>query len=110
MFDIPGLQYYGFLFMSIVVTAIGQLAFKLFALRGDLKFLILALSFFIQSPMFIVLSLLGLSMDVVFMADALTIALVFCFSVVVLKERLTTRSIRGLSFILMGIIIYNLDL
>jgi len=73
-------------------------------------FLLPALGLFGLAPLSIFFALQGLPMDIVFMSDALTVALVVLLSVVILKERVSRRGIYGVIFIVLGIIVYNFKL
>ncbi len=102
------IEFYIYLFNALLFTAIGQLLYKYYYRKKNKVFLGLALVFFVLVPFFNYKSLVGLSIDTVYMATAITIVVVMLFSVLLLKEKVHKYQLLGSIFILMGIIVYNL--
>ena len=70
-------------------------------------FLVFTLISFVLVPFFSYQSLLGLSIDTVYMATSITIVLVLLGGYLILGEKLSKNQILGSLVIIIGIIIYN---
>ena len=70
-------------------------------------FLVFTLISFVLVPFFSYQSLLGLSIDTVYMATSITIVLVLLGGYLILGEKLSKNQILGSLVIITGIIIYN---
>ena len=94
--------------ISLLATALAQLAFKSFfsARRGLL--LATAIALFLVVPYTTYNALKGLPLATVYVATAATQLLVVVLSLVVLGERYTSRQYAGLGLVLVGIVIFNL--
>lgn len=98
---------YLYLVLAILGTSIGQILLKKYSLQKkritiDLFFALLLLGLV---PIFIYLSLRHISFLIVFIADALAIAMVVLMSKIALKENLNKNKITGILLIVIGILI-----
>lgn len=101
-------EFIWYLIIALILTALGQLSFKLYSLRKGIWRLGLTILLFAGVPVFNYLALNGLSLDTVYMAASLTIILVMILSRIVLKEHISREQIFGSIIIAAGIVLYNL--
>lgn len=102
------IEFYMYLFNALLFTMLGQLFYKYYYKKKNKIFFGLTLISFVLVPFFNYKSLVGLPIDIVYMATALTIVMVMLSSVLLLKESVNKYQLLGCFFILVGIIIYNL--
>lgn len=98
---------WAYLFAALLATAAGQLTYKLYYLRKARWLLAATAGLFLLAPFFSYLAQRELSLDVVYMATALTIVMVMLGSVLWLGEKLQRRHIWGAILIISGILLYN---
>lgn len=102
------MEYYLYLFGAILLTALGQLFYKLYSIKKSLFLMVLTVVFFLTAPVLSYLSLKGLTIDVVYMMTSLTILLVVVFSKVFLSEKIDSRTYLGIILIIIGVVLYEL--
>ncbi|MBL4652456.1 MAG: EamA family transporter [Flavobacteriales bacterium] len=100
-------EHYLYLLCALVFTTTGQLLYRHYHNTKKHLFLLLTLISFILVPFFSYKSLIGLSIDVVYMATSITIVFVLLGGRVLLKEELSKHQILGSILIILGIVIYN---
>lgn len=93
---------------AILTTTAGQGFYKAYHFHRRSLFLVLAVGFFIITPLFAFLALRGLGIDTVYMSTALTHVLILlvahhCFSEVISRTRWV-----GVSLVLLGLVVFNL--
>jgi uncharacterized membrane protein len=99
---------YFYVGMAVLLTAVGQLLYKLYFIKKNRAYVIGAVATFIAVPAFNYLALATLSIDVVYMATALTVILVMLASYLFLNEHINRKQVIGTILITIGIIVYNL--
>lgn len=92
---------------ALLLTATGQLFFRLHYVRDGRIYLVLALGTFMLVPFFSYLALRNLTLATVYMSTALIHVLVLALSHFFLKERISGRQYFPISLIIAGIIIFN---
>ncbi len=95
------------LVLALFATATGQMFFKMHFQHVGSVFLFLALGTFAIIPVCSYLALLNLSLAAVYMTMALTNVLVLVMSHFFLKERITKRHIVAVTFIVFGVLLFN---
>ncbi len=98
------------LLFAIVFTTAGQLLFKEFTTRKKKPVLFFAILCFVLTPLCAYGALRGFSIDIVYMATSITIALVMAGARVFLHEPLSGRQLASAGLIILGVIIYNLPI
>lgn len=91
---------------TLIMVAVGQTFFKLFAMRTNWLLLGLAGISLITATLTNYIALQGLALGLVYMSTALTHLLVLLLSRVVLKETLTRDHAIAMSLIISGLIVY----
>jgi len=94
--------------MSLVATALAQLAFKFFFQSHRRVFLAGAIGLFLMVPYTTYNALKGLPLSTVYIATAASQLLVVLVSLLALGERYTPRQYAGLALVLTGIVLFNL--
>ena len=103
----------GYVFLSLAMfgTAAGQLCLKKHHTLEEKKIIsvnfLVAMILFMSVPLFIYLSLQYLNFIIVFLSDAIVIAIVVIFSAIFLKEKINLEKIIGIAVIILGIVIIN---
>ncbi len=98
--------YYIHLTLLILAVALGQVFYKKYYQTKNVLFYFIAIALFIATPYFNYKALKGLSIDIVSIYSALTIIVVYLFSIFLFKEKQDKMSIMGLISIVVGLIIY----
>lgn len=98
--------YYIFLFLAVVLTALGQTFYKLYKVKQKRIFFVSTIITFLMIPIFSILALKHLSIDVVYISTAFGIILVVFFSKILLNEKITFLKLLGLIIIFLGVLIY----
>jgi len=93
--------------LALLLTAVGQLLFRMYYVRCHKSYLAFALGTFLVVPVFSYFALLNLSLAFVYMSTAFTHVLVLGFSYVFLNEHLETKQYISMAFIVFGIVIFN---
>ena len=96
-----------YLMMAILCTAFGQFYYKLFTSNKKKRFYYLTILMFICTPLFSMLALKYISIDIVYIFTSLTILLVVILSNVYLKEKVYKKEVIGIGFIILGVVIYG---
>lgn len=96
------------LVFALLLTAVGQLLFRMSFVYNKKGYLAASLSTFLAVPFFSYLSLLNLTLSLVYMSTALTHVLVLVFSYIFLNERIPDTQYLPISLIIIGIIVFNL--
>jgi multidrug transporter EmrE-like cation transporter len=99
---------YIFLGLTILLTSAGQLVYKLYFRDGDRRLVTLCIVLFIAVPVCNYQALRVISLDEVYMATSLTIALATLGSLHLLGENLVQRQWFGIILVMAGVIVYNL--
>ena len=102
------IEHYLFLLCALIFTTSGQLLFRYYHIKKRIILLCLTLLSFILVPYFSYNALIGLSIDIVYMATSVTIVLVLMGGYFLLGEKLNKNQIIGSLIIISGVIIYNL--
>lgn len=95
------------LILAVLLTSFGQVLYKLYAIQKRFTYWIASIASFCLVPFFNYLALLGLPLDVVYMATSVTIVLVVYLGRVILKEEINVFRLAGILLIVLGIVIYN---
>ena len=95
------------LLLTLLFTAVGQLLFRMYYVSTNKIYLAIALGTFLAVPIFSYLALLNLTLAFVYMSTALIHVLVVIMSHMFLKEHLTRKQYISMSFIVVGIIVFN---
>lgn len=93
---------------TVLATAGGQIAYKLYVERRSRLLLGVTIMCFVAVPFLSYGALRGVALDVVYMATSLTVVLVTGFSVALLGERLAPVQWLGSLLVVVGVIVYNL--
>ena len=101
------IEHYFYLVCALLSTTFGQLLYRFYHMKRKKIFLVFTLISFVLVPFFSYQSLLGLSIDTVYMATSITIVLVLLGGYLILGEKLSKNQILGSLVIIIGIIIYN---
>lgn len=96
------------LLFTLLLTAVGQLLFRMYYVRKKKIYLATALGAFLAVPFLSYLALLNLSLAFVYMSTALIHVLVLIMSHIFLKEHLIPKQYISMSLIVVGIIVFNL--
>lgn len=96
------------LMLSLLVTATGQLLFRMYYVRTKTIYLVASLGTFLAVPVFSYLALLNLSLAFVYMSTALIHVLVLIMSNIFLGEHLAGKQYISMFLIVIGIIVFNL--
>ncbi len=91
---------------AILLTAIGHVFYKIYALNGRLQFLILTAITFVLIPCFSFLALRELTIAQVYLCTAMVPILTTIGAKIFIKEKITKHHIIGLSLITIGTILY----
>jgi len=94
------------LLMALIATAVAQLMYKLFYLKGNVRYVIIAIVLFVTTPAFAYLALKGLGLGVVYMSTAITQVLVLLLAYFFLNEEVNRVHIVAMLFIISGVIVY----
>lgn len=96
------------LIFALVLTATGQILFRMHYQRTGHLYLAAALGTFAIVPLLIYFALLNLTLALVYMSTALVHVLVLIMSRLVLGEQLVKRHYLAIMLITAGIIVFNL--
>lgn len=96
------------LIFALVLTATGQILFRMHYQRTGHLYLVAAVGTFATVPLLIYLALLNLTLALVYMSTALVHVLVLVMSRFVLGEQLANRHYLAILLITCGIIVFNL--
>lgn len=96
------------LVVSIFCTSVGNILYKVYAIRRMPFLLVFALICFIITPFTTRLALRGLSLDIVYMSASVSLIFVVYLSNKLIKEKIGLMQYIGIFILLIGIIIYNL--
>jgi len=102
------MEHFVYLSCALLFTTSGQLLYRFYHLNRNKIFLGLTLLSFVMVPFFSYKSLIGLSIDTVYMATSVTIVFVLIGGYLLLGEKLSKNQILGSIVIIAGIIVYNL--
>ena len=94
------------LFLAILATAFGQFFYKKFALTKNRKYYFITISLFVFVPFLNFIALKNIAIDIVYIFTSLTIFLVLLFSKLFLHEQILLQTYKGVSIIILGVIIY----
>ena len=97
-----------FLLLALLSTAVGQLLFKMYYVRMNKKYFAAAMGTFLAVPLFSYLALLNLTLAFVYMSTALIHVMVLVMSHIFLHEHLAKKQYISMSFIVIGIIVFNI--
>ena len=100
--------FYTYLTIAIFFTSAGQLLFKYYSKTKHKLILIPTFFSFIAVPFFSYKALIGLTIDTVYMATAITIVLVLFGGIIFFKEKISKAQLLSSLIIILGIIIYNI--
>lgn len=95
------------LVFALMATAVGQLLFKMYYVRGKKIYLTAAFGTFVMVPLFSYLALLNLTLAYVYMSTALIHVMVLYLSYWFLREELAPTQYISVALILVGIIVFN---
>jgi len=90
-----------------MLTAVGQLLFRMHYVRAGKVYLVAAFSTFLAVPAFSYFALLNLSLSFVYMSTALIHVMVLFLSYVFLHERMSSRQLASTALIVAGILVFN---
>ena len=99
---------YAFLGLTILLTAAGQLVYKLYFRDRDRRLIVLSIVLFVAVPICNYQALRVISLDEVYMATSLTIGLATLGSLWLLDERLVRPQWLGIVLVMAGVIVYSL--
>lgn len=91
---------------ALVLTAVGQMTFKLYFTDRKFSTLVAAVLLFISVPVCSYLALRNLGIGLVYMSTAATQILVLLLARVVLKEQLTRDHLIAVVLITAGVVLY----
>lgn len=94
--------------ITYIVTAIGQVTYKLFAKTKNLGHLIWSIAFFIIAPFTNYVALKRIPSGTVFIGAATSQVLIIVMSRYVLKEKISRDHIISMAFILLGLLAFAL--
>jgi drug/metabolite transporter (DMT)-like permease len=98
--------YWASLIICYVVTACGQVIYKLFAHTKNKWHFILAIAFFVIAPFTSYIALKKIEVGMVFIGAATSQVLIMIMSHYVLKEKITKDHIISTVLILLGLLAY----
>lgn len=99
---------WGFLCFSVVLTALSQVMYKLYFAYKNRFLLLLTVLSFACIPLSTTMALRSISLDVVYMFTAISIALVVVASRLLFGEKQSLKSYLYVFLIILGVIVYNL--
>jgi len=104
----------GYIYLTLAVfgTSVGQLLLKQYNMQSKkITFgLLAALLLLVSVPLFKYLSLQYISFAIVFLIDAIVIALIVLLSKIVLNEYIRKKKILGIAFVILGILMIDRSL
>jgi|CXWL01.1.fsa_nt_gi drug/metabolite transporter (DMT)-like permease len=98
--------YWAALSISYIVTAFGQVVYKLFAHTKNRWHFLWAITFFIVAPFTSYIALKKIEVGMVFIGAAISQVLIMVMSHYVLKEKITKDHIISTVLILLGLFLY----
>jgi|LSQX01.2.fsa_nt_gb multidrug transporter EmrE-like cation transporter len=93
---------------AVISAAFGQFFYKSYAVMRLKLYIVLAVLFFLLSPILNMLSLKFYTVDFVYIFTSVSIALVVVLSNFYLGEKISYRHWLGIVFILLGVVGYGL--
>ncbi|NOH04648.1 MAG: EamA family transporter [Chloroflexi bacterium] len=94
------------LLVSYIVTALGQVIYKLFAHTRNKWHFLGAVAFFIIAPFTSYIALKRIEVGMVFIGAAFSQILIMLMSHYILRERITRDHLIATAFILLGLVMY----
>ena len=97
-----------FLTLAVLVSSIGQVQYKAYALNGGAFTFSSAIVFFLLAPVFSYMSLKGISVDVVYIATSLNAFIVLILSKYFLSESVRPGQFMACLTVAAGVFVYSL--
>lgn len=94
--------------ISYIVTAIGQVTYKLFSLKKNWSYLFWSIAFFVIAPFTSYVALKKIPVGTVFIGAATSQVLIIVMSYYILKEKITRDHLISMAFILLGLFCFSL--
>lgn len=95
-----------FLGLALVTTAISQFFLKLYHVKQNRLYILMAICLFSITPVFTFTALRELSLSTVYVSTAITQVMVLFLAKQFLNEKISTNQIKGVALILFGIVIF----
>jgi multidrug transporter EmrE-like cation transporter len=101
-------MYWLALSISYIVTAVGQVTYKLFSLKKNWSYLFWSIVFFVIAPFTSYIALKKIPVGTVFIGAAIIQVLIIIMSYYILKEKITRDHLISMAFILLGLFCFSL--
>ena len=97
---------YSALVLALILTALGQVYYKMYFTYRQRRYLVLAIGFFVSVPILNYIALKGITIGIVYMSTAVAHLLVVGLSHYLLKETLTRDHFVAMTLIIFGVFLY----